>query len=388
MQITATAAAAACLALATARAVILLGTGDPGANTSAPTGDLAGSGWQFQGIFGGFLGTPIAPHHFITASHIGGGIGATFVFGGVTYNITEGRGDPYSDLTIWKVDGTFSTFAPLYTGSEETGQRLVVIGRGTQRGAEVVKNGTPRGWRWGPGDSVQRWGENVVTDIINGGPVNQFVYAQFDASGPPNEAHLSSGDSGGAVFIQDGALWKLIGINYAVDGPFFETAMGGSFFDGALYDARDYYYQDPQAPTGFSLIAGPSPVPSGFYATRISSKLPFVYSAIDPAGDIDGNGVSNLVQYAQTLNAPAPLGPGAPVVVKESGFVSIVYRKLVLAIAPQYIVQQSGDLRSWTTVTPTEIVLGTSGEVQTIQARVPAAGNRLFLRVAISPPLP
>ena len=374
-------------AVSTARAVILLGTGDPGANTSAPTGDLAGSGWQFQGIFGQFLGTPISPDSFITAQHVSGA-SLVFVFNGVTHNLIEGRNDPYSDLTIWKVDGVFSSFAPLYTGSDETGQRLVVIGRGTQRGAAVIKNGTPRGWLWGGGDGVQRWGENIVTDIINGGPVNQYVYAVFDASGPPNEAHLSSGDSGGAVFIKDGAFWKLAGISYAVDGPFFETSLGGNSFNAALYDARDYYYEDAQAPSGFSLIAGALSVPSGFYATRISSKLSWIYSALDPSGDVNGNGVSNVVEYAQTLNAPAPLGPGAPTVVKENGFVSIIYRKLVLSSSPQYEVQQSNDLRSWTTVTPTETVLAANGEVHTVQARLPSVGNALFLRVLISPPAP
>jgi hypothetical protein len=43
-------------------AVILYRTGDPVANTSAPTGTLSGSGWQFEGIWGAFLGTAVAPH--------------------------------------------------------------------------------------------------------------------------------------------------------------------------------------------------------------------------------------------------------------------------------------------------------------------------------------
>jgi len=51
-----------CGAPLVSRAVILYRTADPAANTTAPAGDLAGSGWQFEGIFGGFLGTPIAPH--------------------------------------------------------------------------------------------------------------------------------------------------------------------------------------------------------------------------------------------------------------------------------------------------------------------------------------
>ena len=42
-----------------AHAVILYATGDPEANTSAPTGDLVDSGWQWAGLWGSFMGTPI-----------------------------------------------------------------------------------------------------------------------------------------------------------------------------------------------------------------------------------------------------------------------------------------------------------------------------------------
>ena len=370
-----------------ARAVILLGTGDPGANTTAPTGDLANSGWQFQGSFGSFLGTPISGDAFITAAHIGGEVGSVFNFQGVTHTLTEQWHDPYSDLTIWKVTGSFATFAPLYGSGAEAGQRLVVFGRGTQRGTEVV-NGTPRGWLWGGGDGVQRWGENFVTSIVRGGPVNQYLYATFDQTGSPNEAHLSVGDSGGAVFVQEGGVWKLAGINYAVDGPLYTTPTGGGAFNAALFDARGYYYQDENDPSQYNLIAGPVPVPTGFYATRICSKLPWIRSVIDPNGDANGNGVSNLVDYALSLNAADPAGPGAPTLVKEPGAFSIVYRKLVIANGPQYTVQKSSDALSWTAVAPSETVLAVNGNVQTIKAQVPASGARLFLRVQISPPLP
>lgn len=369
-------------------AVILLGTADPTANTTAPTGDLTNSGWQYEGTFSGFLGTVIGPNHFITAAHIGGGVGATIVFNGVTYNVTEGRYDPYTDLVIWRVDGTFPMFAPIYTGDGETGQRLVVIGRGTQRGAQVIKDATPRGWLWGGGDGVQRWGENFVTSIVRGGPVNQYVYATFDASGSANEAHLSVGDSGGALFIKDGAIWKLAGINYAVDGPIYTTNTGGGAFDGALFDVRDFYYQNETNSSQYDLIAGPTAVPTGFYCSRISSRSAWIYSVLDPTGDANANGVSNLVDYAQSLNLAEPAGPGAPVVMRESGTVAIVYRKLVIADAPQYVLQSSTDLRSWITVTPTETLVAVNGDVQTIKATVPASGGRFFLRVLINPPAP
>ncbi len=202
--------------------------------------------------------------------------------------------------------------------------------------------------------------------------------------GSPNEAHLSSGDSGGAIFIQEGPAWKLAGINYSVDGPFFETNAGEGALTAAFYDTRDFYYEDP--PGTFHLITGTEPVPSGFYSTRISSKLLWIYGVIDPNGDANGNGISNAVDYALSLNSPAPLGAGAPTVVKGPGFVGVLYRRLLAANSPSYVLQQSTNLRSWATVTPTtEIQREVNSEFETIEARVATAGNALFLRVAISP---
>jgi hypothetical protein len=60
-------AAAICLSMPPARAVILFGTDDPAANTTAPIGSVANTAWSYEGKWGGFLGTPIAPHFFITA---------------------------------------------------------------------------------------------------------------------------------------------------------------------------------------------------------------------------------------------------------------------------------------------------------------------------------
>src|SRR5438067_1547180 len=119
-----------------AHAVLFDSTSDPTFNTSAPTGALANSGWQYEGLWGGFLGTPIAPQFFITAEHIGGTVGDTFRFAGVDYATTSVFDDPNSDLRIWQIAGAFPTYAPLYTKTDEVGKNLVVIGRGTQRGGE------------------------------------------------------------------------------------------------------------------------------------------------------------------------------------------------------------------------------------------------------------
>src|SRR5207253_981498 len=72
----------------TTQAIILKGSGDPAYNSTPPTGTLAGSGWQYQGQWGGFLGTVIAPQYFIAAQHVGGTVGQEFIQNGVTYHTT------------------------------------------------------------------------------------------------------------------------------------------------------------------------------------------------------------------------------------------------------------------------------------------------------------
>lgn len=283
------AAASLLLGLVPARAVIFYSTGDPDYNSSAPAGALANSGWQYEGLWGSFLGTAIGPNYFITASHVGGAIGDPFLLGGTPYPVTAVFDDPASDLRIWRVCGTFPAYAPLYTNTNEVNKSLVVIGRGTQRADLVTTtnflgNIRTNGWIWGLQDGRIRWGENVVAAVVNGdglfgGGLGDLLQATFDAGGVANECHLSNGDSGGAVFIQDGSVWKLAGINYAVDGP-YNTSATGPGFSAAIFDARGLYTQD--AATGVwqpESTVGP-PVPGSFYASRISSHVAWIDSVL------------------------------------------------------------------------------------------------------------
>lgn len=247
--------------------VILYRTGDPAANTTEPGGPLAGSGWQYEGNFGAFLGTAIAPHHFITAKHLGK-VADQFVYHGSNYTIVHGFGDSQSDLQIFEVAEVLPKYAPLYQRSDEVGQHLVVIGRGTQRGSARMVNGQVRGWEYGPSDSVWRWGENRVASINE-----DRLCVLFDRERFLEEAHLSAGDSGGAVFLNDGGLWKLAGINSDVD-HFSSGPDGAGSFSAAMFDKRGSYLANG------TLISGNAPVPSAFYAARISSRIAWIRSVI------------------------------------------------------------------------------------------------------------
>src|SRR3954449_11267491 len=105
-------------------------------NKSAPTGTLAGSGWQYEGNWGAFTGTPIGKNYFVTASHVGGGVGQSLVLNGVSYPTVAVYDDPSTDLRIWKTSKSFNSWAPLYTAGAEIGKTGVIMGRGTGRGSD------------------------------------------------------------------------------------------------------------------------------------------------------------------------------------------------------------------------------------------------------------
>lgn len=271
-----------------AHALVFINSADPAFNSTAPSGDLAGSGWQYQGNWGGLLGTPVAPGYFLTAQHGGGTVGNSFTFQGNPYVTTAKFDHPTADLTLWQIAGTFTDYAPLYTGTDEAGKQLVVFGRSAVRGAEVnVAGASPsdlRGWEWGnTGGGTLRWGENQVaaTPTVSGA---EYLRATFSYAGGPNEATLATGDSGGGVFILDGGVWKLAGINWAVEAE-FRTAADGTTFRAAVFDAGGLYYNTG---SGFALLNDlPGDIQASFYSTRVSSYAGWIQGIApvpEPAG--------------------------------------------------------------------------------------------------------
>jgi hypothetical protein len=260
-----------------AQALIFITSGDPAFNTTAPGGALTDSGWQYQGNWGGLLGTPVSPNFFLTAKHGGGAVGNTFSYQGDSFTTIGQFDHPTADLTLWRVEGTFTSYAPLYTGADEVGKGMVVFGRSAVRGAEVnVVGASPtdlRGWQWGnTGGGVRRWGENEVDSVATVSGANYLV-AGFSADGGLNEATLAGGDSGGGVFLQDAGIWKLAGINYAVQAEFRLSANGTSFSAG-IFDAGGLY---GKTGAGFTLLNdGPGNLAASFFSTRVSSYVEWI----------------------------------------------------------------------------------------------------------------
>ncbi|MBA3544318.1 MAG: hypothetical protein H0T83_07760 [Chthoniobacterales bacterium] len=66
---------------------------------------------------------------------------------------------------------------------------------------------------------------------------------------------------------------------------------------------------------------------------------------------------------------------------------TLTYFKVTTATDIQYAVEQSSDLATWTTATPSNETIAITGNVQTIKARVAINGaSRLFLRLRVTRP--
>lgn len=206
--------------------------------------------------------------YVISAAHIGGAVGNEITFGAGTpnagtYTITAIHYSSTSDLRIYEVSGIFNSWVPLMETTPVGGSDYIVFGRGTQRGAVYNFEGTDRGWTWGgAGDQVMRWGTGELGGATSNG---QYVYDTFSG---PGAVALSNGDSGGALFVNDGGVWKLAGINYAVTGEYSET-LGGTTFNASLYNQNDLYVGD-------QVVSGSS----AFFSTSIAAESAWIASVI------------------------------------------------------------------------------------------------------------
>jgi hypothetical protein len=262
--------------------VILYSSADR--NITRPDDNNGGAGWDLQGNWGNYLGTPVASQFFVTAKHVGGNTNGKFHFEDTDYFIDSSfnNGLGYAvqnDLRIWKITGSFSDWAYLYNGNEEAGMAMTIIGRGTQRGSEVTLDSTLKGWTWGTDDTVQSWGRNVISETGTDPNYGGLLAFEFDAAGISNEGQVSGGDSGGGDFIQVGTTWALAGLNLGVTGP-YNLSNSGSGFNAAIFDGDGMYY-DTTGHQDWVAASGPG---TG-YSTRISSNVDWLKTFI-PASEL------------------------------------------------------------------------------------------------------
>lgn len=245
--------------------------GGAGRNLTPPPDPARRACWELQGQWGKYLGTPIAARWFVTAEHVGGQVGDAFVLAGQHYLAVAREALPGTDTALWRVDRAFPRWATLCDG-DELGRELFLVGRGTARGAELAG----KGWQWGAIDHRQSWGRNQVSGFLTSKPYGALLLATFDHDAGPDESVLSTGDSGGGVFLKgrDG-LWRLAGVNHDInpgdDGidRFYSTSgRKDDLFRAALYDSRGLFLGTPEA---LKPVTGDTPCPTVMAAQRLSA---------------------------------------------------------------------------------------------------------------------
>lgn len=282
-----------------AAAVII--NGSNGMNTAAPTGSLAGSGWSYEGRWGDGGGTVIGSHYVLTAEHLGGGIGGTFNYGGNSYTVTQIYDQAGTDLRILQTQQAFSSWASIYTGSNETNQTFADFGYGVTRGAAANDPTLPSrrdGWLWNGTSTAgnESWGTGSIyqTTTASVGPTTNAPVLQFNFTAPSTRganatpatgdaSALANRDSGGGLFINVGGTWELAGVNWATSYPYFRTATDAvndtNRVSAALYSGTGYYQRGYDSTTGTyaALLASLSVA----YASRVSAFSGWINTTIE-----------------------------------------------------------------------------------------------------------
>jgi hypothetical protein len=141
-----------------------------------------------------------------------------------------------------------------------------------------------------------------------------MLYLNFDQYGNSHEGTLSAGDSGGGLFVRQGTVWKLAGINSSVDGPFSYTNPGTPF-NAAIFDRGGLYV--PGSNDGQSIIDTFNNYPAAAYSTRVSSHLGWINDVL--AGKVAPGGSSER----EGGGVPEPTGA----LITVAGIVALALRR-------------------------------------------------------------
>ena len=218
------------LGFSQANAVLIAGP-DGSINSMPPLPPLLDPGFANVGDMSGLTGVYVRNGWVLTANHVGIG---PIELDGTVYQAVPGSEirftnptPPDPDLIAFKLEQRPPLpDLMLASGPVRLNQEVMMIGQGRNRAAATtwISPGSESfdGWFLGTGRAI-RWGTNSVdlTDqsVDTGGAVTEAFVVSFDeisgSSSDDPEAQAVSGDSGGAVFVWNGAVSELIGIMFA-----------------------------------------------------------------------------------------------------------------------------------------------------------------------------
>ncbi len=249
---------------------VIISSGDGSGNTTAPADD---PGWSNVGQRGSLSGVYLGNRWVLTGFHVGAG---TLTLDGTPYAAEPGTSvrltnpgglglSANTDLLMYQLSSDPLLPSLIISSSiPATGTDVTLIGNGRNRAAtktfwddatnpwtETVELGSDQeGFKWSAGRTM-RWGENAIGDVGGNVLVNVDAgfgnvisfFTVFDEAGKTHEAQAATGDSGGAMFIKNGASWELAGIILAISSitgqPGSTAVFGNSTFSASLPFYRD-----------------------------------------------------------------------------------------------------------------------------------------------------
>jgi hypothetical protein len=376
---------------------LILG-GSTAVQASPPADD---PGWANVVSPNGCSGVYLGNQWVLTAGHVGAG---SIVVGTATFAVqpgstvrlraTDGSGD--TDLTLFRLAADPGLpSVPIISAPLSANTAVTMIGCGRTRGAFVsydsswVVGGVPAvctGYLWGA--PAKNWGTNKIagTATIDDGYGVCATYETSFTSGAgatANEAQGAIYDSGGGVFAKVGGSWMLAGIMVTVSS-YEGQPDGTALFGNATYSMELSTYR-PQIEAVRALSTG--------YETWQYSH--FRGAASDAAADPDGDGFTNLEEYAYGLDPlvkdPASAAPQIALASYADGqSLTATFTHNSAATDVTLVVEASADLVNWTSgagVTSTVSATDLGNTVERLVVRDPAtttSAARRFLRVRVT----
>jgi hypothetical protein len=225
-------------------AAVIIASGDGTGNTSAPADD---PGWAHVALRSYATSVYIGDGWILTADHVPTG---DVQIEGVVHRWVPGSQvtlDP-ADLKLFRIESD-PGLPPLPIATDPPAGEVVMIGKGRNRGDPIYDwdlSSDLDGWYWGAGTTM-RWGTNRVKNVSVEYPAGSGIFfftVDFSGSGgTDHECQVASGDSGGAVFSENGGTWELTGIQATqtvLPGQPDSTALfGNESWSAQLSDYRD-----------------------------------------------------------------------------------------------------------------------------------------------------